>query len=52
MADPTVTSETLILIDAAGEVTEDRSRAVRGEILQSMSDGTTLSTLFTIEAPR
>lgn len=51
MAEPAVVEETLILIDANGDVTEDRDAAVRGEILQTLTDGSTRSTLFDLERP-
>ena len=40
--------ETLILLDAAGNVTDDRDRAVGGEIVVTTPDGTVTSTLFTL----
>jgi len=46
MAEPTVKSETLIMVDADGNVTKDKSKAVKAEIVQTMSDGTTRSTLL------
>jgi hypothetical protein len=46
---PTVIAEQVIFMDASGRVTVDRDRAVRGEALRTYSDGTTESTLFTID---
>lgn len=51
MTEPQVVEETLILIDANGEVTENRKAAVRGEVSQRLSDGTTRSTLFDVDSP-
>lgn len=41
--------ETLILTDADGNITEDRDQAVGGEVVQQLEDGTTRSTLFTLD---
>lgn len=49
MADPAVVEETLILTDADGNITEDRDQAVGGEIVQTLEDGTTRSTLFDLD---
>lgn len=51
MADPEVVDETLILVDADGKVTEDKAAAVGGEIVETLADGTTRSTLFNINRP-
>jgi len=48
MTEPT---GTLILVDADGKVTDDRDKAVRGEIVEADADGQTTSTMFTIERP-
>lgn len=40
--------ETLILLDADGKVTDDRERAVGGEIVGTAPDGSVTSTLFTL----
>jgi len=34
------------MVDAKGQVTEDKSKAVKAEVVQTMSDGTTRSTLL------
>jgi len=47
--EPTVVGEQVIWVDAHGDVTQDKAAAVRGEVLQTLSDGTTRSTLFVIE---
>lgn len=46
---PVVVKTVLILVDAQGQVTDDRALAVGGEVLETMSDGVTRSTLFTID---
>lgn len=51
MTEPAVVEETLILTDADGNLTEDRDKAVGGEVLQVLEDGTTRSTLFDVERP-
>lgn len=51
MAEPEVVDETLILVDADGKPTDDKAVAVGGEIVQTLDDGTTRSTLFNVEPP-
>ena len=51
MTQPEVLETTLILLDADGNVTEDRDAAVSGEILETLADGTTRSTLFDVKSP-
>lgn len=46
MTEPHVVERHLVMIDADGELTDDRDAAVRGEITESMSDGSVRSTLF------
>lgn len=41
----------LILIDKDGQITTDRAAAVRGEILETLPDGSVRSTLFVIDPP-
>lgn len=43
-------SRTIVLLDAQGRVTTDKSRAVGGEILSTDEAGVTTSTLFDIDA--
>lgn len=43
-----VTETTLIMVDAEGRTTDNRDEAVRGEIVETLSDGTTRSTMVTI----
>lgn len=47
-----VVSEQLILVDADGHVTEDRERAVRGEVVRRYDDGSEQNTLFELSADR
>jgi predicted metal-dependent peptidase len=49
MTQPTVVETVLIEVDAEGRVTEDRTQAVGGEVIETLSDGTSRSTLFTID---
>jgi len=49
MTDADVVAEKLILVDANGNLTEDRDAAVRGEVVQTLADGTTRSTVFNVE---
>lgn len=51
MTQPDVTETTLILTDANGDPTEDRDKAVGGEVLETLADGTTRSTLFDVRPP-
>lgn len=51
MTQPTVLETVLVLVDAEDRVTEDRALAVGGEVLERLSDGTSRSTIFTIDAP-
>jgi hypothetical protein len=43
-----VVVERVILVDADGRVTQDRSEAVRGETVREYDDGTVESTVFVI----
>jgi hypothetical protein len=47
--DAAVVDEDLVLVDGAGNPTEDRAKAVGGEVTQHLADGSTRSTVFTIE---
>jgi hypothetical protein len=47
--EPAVVDEQLVLVDSAGLPTEDRTKAVGGEVTQHLADGSTRSTLFAIE---
>jgi hypothetical protein len=49
MSEPTVKSETVILLDADGNVTKDKAKAVKAEVVQKMSDGSTRSTFLARE---
>jgi hypothetical protein len=49
MSDAETVSEQVIWVDADGNVTQDKDKAVEGEIVEKLSDGTTRSTLFVIE---
>lgn len=37
------------MVNAAGELTDDRESAVRGEVIETMPDGTKRSTSFTVD---
>lgn len=50
-ANPEAADETVVWVDGDGHVTDNPDEAVRGEILQRQSDGTTMSTLFTVDSP-
>lgn len=41
-------SESVIMMDRAGQITDDPARAVRGEIVTTYSDDVTEHTLFTV----
>jgi hypothetical protein len=41
----------VIWVDVQGEVTTDPTKAVRGEILETLPDGTVQSTIFTLGDP-
>lgn len=45
-----VVEERLVLVDAEGNVTDDWGQAVRGEVTETLADGTTRSTLFDLTA--
>ena len=45
---PGVVEETTIYVDADGQITTDPAKAVRGEILETHTDGHTESTLFDV----
>jgi predicted metal-dependent peptidase len=47
--EPAVVAEQLILVDHRGNVTEDGDRAAGGEVVQTLGDGTTRSTLFEVD---
>ena len=49
MTDARVVAEKLVLVDADGNLTEDREVAVRGEVVQALADGTTRSTVFNVD---
>lgn len=49
-ASPAPSSE-IVLLDAQGEVTTDRAKAVSGEVLSTDDDGNPTSTLFVIDKP-
>lgn len=49
MTQPTVVAEVVTFVDAEGNITDDSATAVRGEVVESMSDGTTRTTQFTID---
>lgn len=51
MTEPAVVETTLIMVDADGNRTEDRAAAVGGEVLETLGDGTTRSTIFEINPP-
>lgn len=42
-------TEQVTWVDADGNVTDDPDRAVRGEILQVLPDGTTEATTFVVD---
>lgn len=50
MTQPDVVVATeLVLVDADGQITEDRTAAVRGEVVETLADGSTRSILFEID---
>jgi len=51
VSQPPEPDATIILVDADGLVTDDADRAVRGEIVEELPDGTIRSTLFTTTPP-
>ncbi len=51
MTQPEVVETTLVLVDANGDPTEDRAKAVAGEVLETLADGSSRSTLFDVQPP-
>jgi len=48
--EPKVVKEQIIMLDESGNIIDSPERAVRGEIIQTLSDGTELSTIFIVSA--
>ncbi len=48
--EPMVVDRQIVMVDADGNVTDDKAQAVRGEVVETFEDETTRSTMFTVGA--
>lgn len=46
--EPRAVAERVIWVDAHGQVTDDKDLAAGGEIIETLADGSTRSTVFTL----